>query len=271
MDDCHITDQELLLEADGELSYARAARVRQHLATCWTCRSRKVRLEQTIADFVELHRGLDKNVPPIDGPKALLAARLAQAAAEPAARPWFTRLNWAPNRALAAAVAVLFVTVLLFWSSSRSRTRPVDDFAPNSAWTPGAVETQSREAVCSAAQSAEVRQVAASVAQQVFNLYGIHDPQPRSYEVDYLIPPTLGGSEDPRNLWPQPYSSGVWTARVKDALEDRLHSLVCDGKLDLATAQHDLARNWISAYKKYFRTDHPLLNHVAFVKDPPWE
>src|SRR6185437_9183650 len=29
--------------------------------------------------------------------------------------------------------------------------------------------------------------------------------------------------------------------RSKDALEDRLHELVCDGSLDLATAQHELA------------------------------
>jgi hypothetical protein len=109
------------------------------------------------------------------------------------------------------------------------------------------------------------------MAQQVFRRYGIRNPRPRTYEVDYLIPPSLGGSDDLRNLWPEPYSAGVWNARVKDALEDRLRWLVCDGKLDLATAQRDLSRDWIAAYKKYFRTDRPLLDHLAFVKDQPWE
>jgi hypothetical protein len=41
-------------------------------------------------------------------------------------------------------------------------------------------------------------------------------------------------------------------------LEGRLHQLVCDGALPLATAQQDLATDWISAYKRYFHTDQPL-------------
>jgi len=34
---------------------------------------------------------------------------------------------------------------------------------------------------------------------------------------------------------------------VKDRLEQRLHQLVCAGQLDLATAQHDIATDWIGA------------------------
>jgi hypothetical protein len=34
--------------------------------------------------------------------------------------------------------------------------------------------------------------------------------------------------------------------------------LVCDGELDLPTAQRDIATDWIVAYKKYFHTDRPL-------------
>jgi hypothetical protein len=41
-------------------------------------------------------------------------------------------------------------------------------------------------------------------------------------------------------------------------LEERLHQLVCDGELDLPTAQRDIATDWIVAYKKYFHTDRPL-------------
>jgi hypothetical protein len=41
-------------------------------------------------------------------------------------------------------------------------------------------------------------------------------------------------------------------------LEDHLRNLVCDGQLDLATAQREIATNWIEAYKKYFHTDRPL-------------
>ena len=66
--------------------------------------------------------------------------------------------------------------------------------------------------------------------------------------MDYLITPELGGATTIRNLWPDHIIS-VWNAHVKDDLENRLHRMVCSGELDLATAQRDIAANWIAAYK----------------------
>ena len=76
---------------------------------------------------------------------------------------------------------------------------------------------------------------------------------PGDYEVDYLITPDLGGSGSLRNLWPQPYTAR-WNAREKDKLERRLHQLVCVGAVDIATAQREIAADWIRAYKKYVVT-----------------
>ncbi len=76
----------------------------------------------------------------------------------------------------------------------------------------------------------------------------------REYELDYLITPELGGIADRRNLWPERYDSRVWNAHVKDELERLLPQLVCQGRLDLVTAQQDIAANWIVAYQKYFQT-----------------
>jgi len=53
----------------------------------------------------------------------------------------------------------------------------------------------------------------------------------------------------------------MWNAEVKDALEVRLRQMVCDGSLDLAEAQREIAADWIGAYKKYFHTDKPLSEH----------
>jgi hypothetical protein len=58
----------------------------------------------------------------------------------------------------------------------------------------------------------------------------------------------LGGANDIANLWPQPYG-GPWGAEAKDRLENRLHRLVCSGELDLAAAQHEIATDWIAAYR----------------------
>jgi hypothetical protein len=44
---------------------------------------------------------------------------------------------------------------------------------------------------------------------------------------------------------------------VKDVLERRLHNLVCAGKVDLKTAQHEIATDWIKAYQKYIAKSPP--------------
>jgi hypothetical protein len=75
----------------------------------------------------------------------------------------------------------------------------------------------------------------------------------------------IGGATDVRNLWPEPYYDTAWNAHVKDQLEERLHEMVCRGDVDLATAQQDISKDWIAAYRKYFHTDHPLLRKLRCI------
>jgi hypothetical protein len=70
----------------------------------------------------------------------------------------------------------------------------------------------------------------------------------RNYEYDHLIPLELGGAaNDPRNLWPEPGR----TPNPKDRLENRLRELVCHRELSLASAQRQIAADWIAAYRRY--------------------
>ncbi|MGI8783662.1 MAG: zf-HC2 domain-containing protein [Acidobacteriota bacterium] len=49
----HPTQEQLLLDADGELAPAEAAQMQAHLEACWSCRAKTARIEETIAGFVE--------------------------------------------------------------------------------------------------------------------------------------------------------------------------------------------------------------------------
>jgi hypothetical protein len=254
--DSHITDQELLLAADGELPPARAAQVSAHLSECWPCRARKQELEQAIVDFIRLHRGhLDPLLPPVAGPRALLKARLAEMASvsQPRGNRRLKVLDWKQAAAAVLLVALAAASYHLWRPASVSR----QIFSPEPSLTPGAVAFVNREQVCHSAWPKN-RAVPVSVRQKVFEEYGISGAEPRAYEVDYLISPALGGADDIRNLWPQSYSATAWNAYVKDALEDRLRELVCSGRLDLTMAQRDISSDWIAAYRKYFHTDKPL-------------
>lgn len=81
--------------------------------------------------------------------------------------------------------------------------------------------------------------------------YGYEDRNPKHFEEDHLIALSIGGApHDPRNLWPEPRKS-EWNAKKKDQLEFVLYKMVCRDEISLAVAQHEMATNWIEAYKKY--------------------
>jgi hypothetical protein len=103
--------------------------------------------------------------------------------------------------------------------------------------------------LCRPGYSKTVRNVPESLKREVFAEYGI-TPNGQKFEVDHLRSLELGGSNTLANLWPQTYL-GRWNAHMKDALENRLHWLVCHDKLDLTEAQQEISTDWIAAYDKY--------------------
>jgi hypothetical protein len=122
---------------------------------------------------------------------------------------------------------------------------------PDPALTPGAVMTTNTPAVCTPGYAKSVRHVSGKVKAQVYAEYGIVSHRSGEYEVDHLISLELGGSNDIKNLWPESYQTEPWNAHVKDKLEDRLHNLVCSGRMRLEDAQRDIARDWIAAYQRW--------------------
>ncbi len=146
-----------------------------------------------------------------------------------------------------------FLLVFLFVSLLFPQ-QPNDNtvFLPDTALTPGAVVDSADSAcICKKGYSASVRNVTEKTKKQVYEEYGIKKYKNCEYEVDHLISLELGGSNDIKNLWPESYLTEPWNAHKKDQLENRLHRLICTGKIALKEAQNAIKTDWIAAYKKY--------------------
>jgi Putative zinc-finger len=261
----HPSDQELILSADGELSRLRAAQIRHHLAACSDCRARMAEFERTIVDFVKVYRrSLDAQLPPPDRARARLEAQLAGARRNPRRQNWWQLPLALRGRSFAysgvlALIVVLGVSAIyvrkIAWNSQAQANALL---LPNRNLTPGATRTVSIGDICSMDHDQVVLPVPEVLQEKVFEEYGLRNARIENYEVDYLISPGLGGTDDIRNLWPEPRYNTTWNSFVKDQLEDYLHASVCRGKISLANAQKDVASDWISAYKKYFHTQEPV-------------
>lgn len=228
----HLSDAELVRCLDGEPDRAGAAR---HLAECGLCRARQRQLADAARAYLAIH------------PAPVATAR-----------------SW---KLPALAAAAMLAVSLAAWRF----LQPLPGAGlPDSRLTPGAVQFTNAAQVCALETEADQTPVASELALAVFRDYRIPHPPAGAYEVDYLISPALGGSRQAANLWPQPYATGEWNSRVKDALEDHLRAQVCQGKLELADAQREIAANWIAAYRRHFRTQRPLAQHALFVKDRSW-
>ena len=263
----HLTDRELLMALDGELPIAQRASAAAHLEQCLDCQTRRDQVARAAEDYSTLYRS------DLAAPAALhdQARERLRAQLDAIGR---TRASWLASTFAAKSIAMprwamvgaaLVATALMIQAAAPSLLRQSSRVAatvergalPSPALTPGATWNVSVAELC-ATGTRELRQVPVAVRQQVLRNYGMEGVPSDEYELDYLITPELGGAPDPRNLWPQRYASRVWNAHVKDELERLLPTLVCDRQIRLEAAQREIARDWIAAYRKYFKTDAPL-------------
>jgi hypothetical protein len=183
------------------------------------------------------------------------------------------RLTFA--RMITVAGAVLALTVLAQASGSEPRAFPPPGSChprghglfvlPDASCTPGATNPAVTQAtmgatICTPGWSESVRPPESVTEPQkrlAIAAYGSYDGQSLGvYEFDHLISISLGGALDsPKNLWPEPDYPGVagssFTLNPKDKLEDKLHVLVCSGRMSLASAQHLLSTDWIAGYRTW--------------------
>ena len=144
---------------------------------------------------------------------------------------------------------VLLLLILMIGQTGQPVVQSRPASLPNPTLTPGATATTTKEELCGAEYRSSERNIPIMLKRQTFDRYGMR-PEAIGYNVDHLIPVRLGGSNSPKNLWPQALS-GEWNYHMKNRLERRLHKMVCSQTLALEMAQQEIARDWVSAYKKY--------------------
>jgi len=259
----HLSELELIRLLDGEMTAGERAQAGLHVEQCSHCSLRMAE----IAQMGEELKGVDALLrdPHADAgqARASLAARLMQESGQSRGSTWERVAGWVrarvtPSFGYGALAAAAIVAVLFGAPNLHRSVAEISESLPNRALTPGMTRPVSVEEVCAADDDDLDPEVPASRQAAVFREYGIAmDRSAQDFQVDYLISPQLGGTDDVRNLWPQSYKETAWNARAKDALERHLYQMVCDRKIDLAEAQREIATDWISAYQKYFRTSRP--------------
>ncbi|HXR12899.1 MAG TPA: zinc-binding alcohol dehydrogenase family protein, partial [Gaiellaceae bacterium] len=113
--------------------------------------------------------------------------------------------------------------------------------------SPGAYSSGlTRAVICADGFSTDtIRNVPESEKHAVEIEYGM---APASYgstlEIDHIVPLELGGSNDAANLFPE-RAPGY---HAKDRLENKLHDLVCSGRMQLRAAQRGISADWPALY-----------------------
>lgn len=128
---------------------------------------------------------------------------------------------------------------------------PLDTATPQPHLTPGAVRPLTLAQVCSTKWGLDRRKVTERMKRQALASYGWRWEDRAQVEVDHLVPRSLAGADDVRNIWPQPWK-GAAGARNKDRLENRLSAEVCAGRLSLVAAQDLIRADWLAAYRRFF-------------------
>ncbi len=271
--DGHLYDEALLLLDEGDLSRNIYQCVEDHLAVCSTCRGRQQELHDSERSLL---RSASKHpLPDRDAARTRLQSSLLAASQNSRAgwwRKWKATMFRPAMLLRIGAVAALLVLAVTY----RQAGRPLQDLMaayeetgpePNHALTPGSASALSVEEVCRLSDDDLDPKLPPEKQQAVFRAYRMDERAAKAYQVDYLINPQLGGDDSLQNLWPEPYHATVWNATTKDALETRLHGMVCNGQIDLRSAQQELATDWIAAYKKYFHASRPIRT-VAILGEP---
>jgi hypothetical protein len=165
-------------------------------------------------------------------------------------------------------LAVLLCSVLPAIAQQAHYQKHGAALLPDDAVTPGVVAITDTQKVCSTEWGTDQRFVTPAMKKQVYAAYGLAPGKgickptshtgkngknvTRGCEIDHRVSRDIGGADDVKNLWPQPYlAPNQPGAYEKDKLEVWLNKQVCKTRtMTLAQAQQALEGDWYAEYLK---------------------
>jgi 5-methylcytosine-specific restriction endonuclease McrA len=142
---------------------------------------------------------------------------------------------------------------------------------PNHGLTPGLTRGLTVKKICNTKWGSDARSVTSKMKKDVMAAYHfkvtacpltvLKGKKVHRVEIDHLVPRSIGGADDVKNLWPECYepvkknkSKQADGAHKKDRLETELHRRVCKAKSAalLKQYQNKIKTNWISLYHKIY-------------------
>jgi hypothetical protein len=97
--------------------------------------------------------------------------------------------------------------------------------------------------ICVSGYSDNIRDVDQSTKEAVYKEYGVFNRTTNEYEIDHIIPLSIGGTNDIKNLFPQPAMPRPGFHQ-KDICETCFKRMICNGELNITEAQFIMAKNW---------------------------
>lgn len=111
--------------------------------------------------------------------------------------------------------------------------------------TSGVNESNYRTTACDPRYARHMRPPAAEIREAIRRVRGEFRLGPTAHwRLDWLVPVSLGGANDLRNLWPVPTPE---TATLKKKVDGDVLRAVCAGTVSLTAAQSAMAGDWVYA------------------------
>lgn len=124
---------------------------------------------------------------------------------------------------------------------------------PDEILTPGEIGTNDLNVICYEYYEKLLVKVPDDITKKVYEEYMIKTYTPKEYEIDHFIPLALGGSNNIKNLWPQPITYPGY--KEKDYLQLYLRDQVCNHGMNLTDARMKITGDWYSLYLKIRESD----------------